>query len=287
MTTFAEDEASAEQNRPLELFLITHGTTIYRIASGNRDVLYGGFVYTALATARSEITVVDAHSGSPEEVSISLPVNHPLVVRYLLNGVPPGIINATITRIQQVSGQSQQMWAGQITSMGIDDMIAKFLIPARGQQATRRNLPTLTVDTLCGHVLYDKMCRAVQASFTISTTAISVSGNVIRVDMGATSTQNTWAQYGILKHVTSGEQMAVTSQSMLEPSGPSSVADLTLQFPIAELNTGDAIEVSAGCDHGIITCGDKFANQVNFGGLPQRPTTNIFTPGNFGIMEEA
>jgi uncharacterized phage protein (TIGR02218 family) len=50
------------------------------------------------------------------------------------------------------------------------------------------------------------------------------------------------------------------------------VARLTLFLPAsAAIAVGDAFSVTVGCDKALVTCRDRFANVVNFGGFPQMP----------------
>ncbi len=278
--TFDSDERGVETSRPRELIVITHGTTSYQIATGERDILIGGQLYVATPSARSDFEIENASSnqGSAQrDVTIQLAVTHPYVKRYLAFGSPPQLTAITIIRAQLISGETEQVYTGYVTSLAIEHHIARFLLSSKAQRMFGRRLPVLLVDQACGHILYDANCRISRPAFTFSTTVTFVDGRDIKV-ASMSGHPDDWAKGGAVKHTSSGEQMTIWKQVGV---------DIEMQAPVAEIQTGDAIEISAGCEHDIITCGTKFSNAVNFGALPQRPTSNPYIPTGFGSVEQS
>lgn len=271
--TFDTDEQSISDSNPREGFEITYGTTTFRLTSGSRDVTINGNVYTASSIKRSEIEV--SKTADAKSVSITMAASHPLVARYVANGVPPRQILVTIWRKQLRSGEVERFWSGLITSLSFDGHSAGFLIPERVGEASKVRLPIISASRNCQHNLFDANCRASRASFLIDTTVVSHNGRIVTVaSMGAESDQ--WARYGELLHVTSGERMTISDQT-------GSV--VTMQLPIYEMAAGDRVFVYAGCDHLISVCNSKFANKDNFSGQPQLPKGgNIWTPSSLGVV---
>lgn len=266
--TFAQDEGSIQGSAPREGIEIVFPAFTDRIATGDQDVTINGFLYKASPGQRSEVAI-DVASDT-KSLQLTIPVGHRTVQRYLQNAVPPRQITVNVWRLQQTSGQFQRVWTGYWTSLSIDGNIAKVLVPARLGFELQRRLPTITVDRSCPHVLYDANCTVNRASFVVTTTVALVEG--ARITLAASGgVPDQWEQFGELVHVASGERMTISNQI-------GAVVDI--QFPIAELKDGDAVQVYAGCDHGIGTCRTKFINQQNFGGLPQLPATNPFVPGS-------
>lgn len=273
MTTFDDDEQSIEASQPREGFEIVYGTTTYRLASGSRDIIINGNKYVASSVGRTEIEVSGA--GSAKSVSMTIAASHPLVARYVANGVPPRQISVTIWRLQLRSGLVEQLWAGLITSLSFDKHTASFLIPDRIGEATKIRLPVISAARNCQHVLFDGNCRAARAAFLINTTVASHDGRVVNVaSMGGKPDQ--WARFGELLHAASGERMTISDQTGLV---------VTMQLPIYEMAGGDAIYVFAGCNRLIDTCFATFNNKDNFGGQPQLPQGgNLWVPNSLGVV---
>jgi hypothetical protein len=273
--TFDADERGVETSQPREFIEISHGTTTYRVACGQRDIYYNGALFAATApAARGELRFDQVTSLVAME--IQLPANHAFVARYLAMSSPPRQITATVRRQQLQSGDVQTIWIGYVVSIAIDRHTAKISVPARTAQALTISVPTMLVDSSCTNVLYDAGCAAVRGSFTISATVSAVDGRSVTVS-SMSGNPDQWAQFGELIHVSSGEQMMIIDQTGTA---------ITMQAPIAEMRLGDSIQIAAGCDHSIDTCSLKFSNVVNYGGLPQRPTSDIYLPHGFGIREQ-
>lgn len=277
----SDPELSPESSQPREFFSISYGTVAYYVATGDRDIVYGGVTYTAQPGSRSSVSVESAAGTSTDDqVTVSLPSTHPLVARYVAMGSPPQLITATIYRQQFSTGAVQQLWSGTVTSVAIENHAAKFLVRALTSRLRERSLPLILVDTQCANVLYDARCRVNPASFQVSTTVSSVDGPIVNVvSLGAFTAGK--AQRGTLTHVPSGQTMFITSQ----PDPLLSGNQLTLQAPIVELKAGDAVIINAGCDQQFDTCKNVFNNVINFGGLPQRPTKDPFTTNGNGSGE--
>lgn len=275
MTTFLEDEASVQESRPREGYHIVSPIGEFFLHSGTRDISIAGTVYYASAIERGPIQLSPINMS--KEMTISLPVSHALAQRYNAGGVPPKTISATVWRKQLRSGIVERFWSGYFQSMGIDGRIATFLVPQRSGQALKRHLPILTAQKACPYILYQSGCTVPEASFRVPTTLASVSGRFVSVaSMGGQA--DFWAKNGKLRHVPTGQELTIQSQIGVA---------LRLQTGLVELAVGDAVEVFAGCEHDIVTCTQKFANQVNFGGMPQLPTANPFMPNGFGIYQSS
>src|SRR5262249_34876805 len=131
---FLDDEASTEASEPREFADITYAGTTLRIAFGDRDMRVGGVLYTAIPAARGAIEVGGV--GKQVELTLTLPIDHTLVKRYLQAGTPPKRITVTLWRKQMRSGLVERLWVGNVTSMSCeDDEEAMFRIPSRGSES--------------------------------------------------------------------------------------------------------------------------------------------------------
>jgi hypothetical protein len=286
MSTFDQDEASVQFNRPIEYLDIALPTETYRIACGNRDLKVGDVLYKAIPASRSPIEV--PQPAADKQLTISLPVNHKIVRRWLQLGVPPRSVAVTVWRKQERSQVAEQIWIGVILSLAVDDdgTIARFACQGRAVYSLNKYLPTVSALRTCPRTLYDGRCRTDRNSFKVTTTALLVNGRDVRVDLGDPSRiGNAWAELGEFVHVPTGERMSIAKQTDEDPAHTTRTV-LSMQLPIPELRSGDAIEIYAGCKKDIATCRDKFANQVNFGGMPNLPIKAVFGASNFGIWED-
>ncbi len=300
MSTFDEDEASVEDSQPRELIDIAINPPlgqVWRHTSAIRDEFIDPYVYTSIPIMRSEIRV-PASNEAQQVVTLTLPIDHDLARIYLQQGVPPQQTLVTIRRRQVTSGEIRTLWTGYVDSMEWDeDGTAKFAITSRLTSSLLRVLPQISVGRTCPHILYDTNCRVIRSQLSLGssspyktvTTALHVSGTEVRVDLPDVDVTDLlrwqWVKDGELVHVISGERMTILDQEDLSP-GFSTVAKLTLKLPIPGLKIGDSVEVYAGCARDIITCNQKFGNQVNHGGMPYLSTKNVFLPTGFGVVEQ-
>ena len=285
-------ESSEEDSSPRELIEITHGTTTYRLTTGTRDISYGGHVYKATAASRGEIGM--AGIGDPEkDVTITMPIDHAFARRWLMQGVPPRKVTATITRYYSAT-VAEQIWVGEVTSMAVDDANteAVFRVPSRLGQAIIRRLPTISAGRSCPHQLYDDTCAISRTgtnpdskAYKCSTTVMYVNGRDVRLDLSTIAADYTfrsdWLVNGelvVTSGTASGERMTIREQSDLSP-GFSTVTQVSLHIQIPGLKVGDSIDVYAGCKWDPATCDLKFDNIDANGSYPYMPTSNPYVPG--------
>jgi hypothetical protein len=280
------DEASSQSSRPTEYYdiVISTGVTYY-IASGNRDLLVGNVVYKATPTARSDVRPQQVQGNDPDPVTLSMPVDHPVVTRWFAMASPPSSVIVTCWRKQERSGLAEKIWTGEVTGVSCEDsedgQIAKLAIPSRTMERMQRVLPRFVATPTCQHDLYDAGCKIARAAFQVGPVAtLLVNGRTVRVDMGAAHGGD-WAENGELLHVATGERMTIAKQTDIDP-GVTTIADLQMDGPIPELRTGDQVTVFAGCKKGISICLLKFNNKDNYGSFPDMPTRNPMVPGGFG-----
>jgi hypothetical protein len=292
--SFDSLESSVEQSQPREYFTITHGTTTYNNAFASRDLVIGGTIYTAIAAARGELN--PAGAGKVTELMLTLPIDHAFCKRYTQQGVPPKIITVVVSR-QQSDNSTDQIWAGYVHSMSVDDNCteATFRCSSRAIESTLRVVPTIAAGKTCPLIWSSARCGVVRSgtgptglSHVTTVTVIAVNGRDVQVDLtaipAADALRSGWATGGELKHIASGEIMTIRTQTDFSP-GVSTLATLSLQAQIIGMGVGDSIEVAAGCSREIFTCNAKFGNKQRFGGFPALPTQNPFTPQSWGVVK--
>ena len=92
---FLDDKSGTETSRPREFYEIIQSSNVtYRIASGARDVAYGGNTFTAAPAARTEL-VLSTTTGEVQ-LTLSLPLTHGLAQRWMAQGSPPRQVQADL-----------------------------------------------------------------------------------------------------------------------------------------------------------------------------------------------
>lgn len=288
-------EASEQDSEPREIYDIVHGVTSHRITFADHDLVHGGILYVATPGGRGSIEVSKVTEESALE--LTLPINHALVRRYLRNATPPQKITVTVRRKYYPSEDIETIWTGEIHSMRVDDenTEATFFVPDRGAESVKRLLPTITTSRLCPHVLYSTDCGVSRTGSSpggvahkVTATVIHVNGRDVRVDLGDTDRNGTWAERGevvVMSGESAGERETVRTQTDLNP-GVSAVAVLSIAQPIPGLQAGHTVEVYRGCNWTKEQCRDEFANQANHGGTPEMPSKNPFRLNAFGVYQD-
>jgi hypothetical protein len=281
--TFLEQESSREDGDAVELYAITINLgQAYYLTSAIRDIAYDGRTYKAVSIDRGEVAT-DTTSDE-RAMEILLAVDHPIVRRWTTYGVPPKRTSVVCTRLFVAAEVAEVIWEGDVTGLSWEGEIAKLRVPGRLSDAIQRRSP-LSCSSTCTHILYDGNCGVSQTGTTpgglshrVTTTAISVNGRDVRVDLGTTDRNGTWALGGTLTHVATGESMSIGNQADVSP-GTTGIATLTMQAQILELKAGDSVRIQRGCAHTIADCRDSFDNVDKFSGYPDLPSANPFETG--------
>lgn len=133
--------------------------------------------------------------------------------------------------------------------------------------------------------VYSRRCRADvgdgacnidldAAQYRGAGTVVSASDDRSCVVDGISSFEAGWFRYGLLKW-RSG-QNAGLSVEVLDHTDDGGEATLKFFSPLAHIpQVGDKFTVTAGCSKDFGTCGDKFANVLNFQGFPHLPGSDF------------
>lgn len=269
---FGDDESSTSQNRPADLFTITTPTVTYRMTSHPFDIVFAGQTYSAITMSRGNQQAAQDLTG--KEFIVYLPIDHPIVQRFVATGIPEFGVLVSYQRFQAVSGQASSQWAGFATGISIDGHTALLRVPSVVDDAMKIKLPVVRAQRVCNHTLYDNRCTISRALFEVDTTIVSQTVSPTTTTLIVTSMggkPDRWASFGEVLHGPTSQRPMILSQIG---------TTLTLNVPIVGAGAGDLVEIFAGCAHDVNTCRDKFANVVNFGGMPQM--LQRFTPWNPG-----
>lgn len=267
--SYDSDERSISQNRPIDLLLIQSPSLgTFGHTSHTSSITVGPFSFTPSTLDRSAIQVNQDAAG--RELIVSLPITHPVVLRFCATGIPEQAVTITLFRMQEVSGQTQQQWTGFATGLRVVGHMAEIRVPSQMDDALKVRLPVIRAQKICNHVLFDNYCSPSPgtngpdpAAFRVSTTVVSQSiapGVVTLAVASVGGNPDDWATFGDVNHVASGQRSFI-----VDHTGTS----LKLDKPLVNVSVGDALTITAGCAHDNVTCRDKFSNILNFGGFPE------------------
>ncbi len=264
-------EESVEQNRPIELYTISLGATVWRYTSSDGPIVLASETYEPLSISRG------AHDQSQEDqdqqVEIRLPGDTP-ICRFYIVSVPGESATVLVERYQELDGATPQriiMYDGVIETVSFEDGGEVGVLSIQNlRRAYSRSVPRDVYSAVCNHVLYDSRCKVAEASFRVTQEVLSVSGNEMTINNLNLQADGYWVP-GFVELTGSAQDFRV----ILKHVG--NVVTLTL--PFGTNPTGELVRVYAGCDHAPETCRSKFSNLLNFGGFPFVPTKNPFQTG--------
>ena len=260
---YADDETSISDGEPVELYEFIGPVTRYRYTSGTTASSYNGNVYEPTPIKRSSAganSTVD-----PAALNVTLPADSDVAIAYGFNN-PPRSLELRVYRIQTRSGDAREIWRGVAVSFSTSGRFATIRVSSKVGDRLGTAIPSVSVQRLCNHFLYDDRCQVNRNSFSRVTSVVSVDGKQITVaSVGAAP--DSWYRAGEIIRGVDGERRLIVSQT-----------DETLELgaPFRALLPGDSVTLYAGCTHTIGTCLVKFNNVVNFGGHPHVPASNPF-----------
>lgn len=254
---YADDEKSTEASAPVELYTLTAAGTTYRYTSHPEDYVFGGNTYTAIPIQRSSTSISTPVARG--EVSVDIAMTAPFCA-HLRGGLPAQGLTCTITRVQQVSGQSRVLWAGDINGFTGRGHVFSLRVANSTDDTLAQELPAYKLHKQCSHQLYDSdTCRVVRAAFTVTTTIASMTGPDITLTSDGGNPDG-WAVGGELENTTTNDKRSVIAHV-------GNVVTLSAPFR-ANAAAGNGVKLYAGCDRSVVICGSKFSNVLNFGGHP-------------------
>lgn len=270
--TYDSLETSAEGSRPVEIFKVTAGATLYHYTSAQDDQIVGPTTYTAVAGLERTATV-EGPEKRENDFQIQLPTENALAQIFV--GVMPGIrVRLQVSRFQRddtPTPEVVQIFDGYILSASFKDQGKLAVLTARPEIASRgKQIPNRTYQSTCNLVLYQ--CGVDDTDPAFRASALNVAsqvGDVLTVSSGLSGTYaDGWMQGGFVQDIAASDYRLI-----LEHTGNT----LTLLTPFS--TTPSTVNVFAGCAHTIDVCKSKFDNVVNFGGHAFVPKKNIFETG--------
>lgn len=259
--------------RNVELYKFVGPNRSYFYTSAERDFRIGVDRYVSTPISRSAIRTGDDEQ---VDVQITLPFSSPVVQDYAYLASPPALHleiwlfdrNAMIANGQFDPDSGAILWSGEVAGWQTANRLATARVPSDLSRVTATTVTQVYYQKPCNHKLYGSRCKVDRASFTTTSTVTSISGTQITVaDDGV---DDNFLNAGVLTNTRTGERRLVISNQ-------ADVIIVALEF--SDLEIGDPVELTAGCDHSLTTCQTKFNNTDNYGGFPFIPANNPFRGG--------
>lgn len=273
---YLDDETSASDGAPVELYEFTGAVATYRYTSGPLTVTYGGNDFTPVAgLERGGIAHATDSASAALEVRIS---SASALAQAYISGAPPTSLRLKIYRRQATSGEVAVVWHADVVSVSAAGAVATLRTSSLVGRALETQIPSIIVRPMCGHVLYSERCGVNRSAYAHATTVSAVSGTSITIASAGGNPDGWFASGGEIERTSDGQRRTVVSHAG---------AVVTLLAPFSTLAPGDAVTLWPGCDHtfGLTTsvpqvpyghCHSRFNNVVNYGGHPYVPASNPF-----------
>jgi len=264
--TYATIEASAQAGRPVELYDFSIGAAHYRYTSADGDVSYGGNIYTAAPISRNAVEA----TSETARLALEIACDRSLGVLALFSTMPPEeIVAVTVRRLHAGDGEAVTLWIGRVLNVTWNPSSAAIHCESVYTSLKRAGLRR-AYQKSCPHVVYGVGCTLNCASFVANKTVTTVTGNLLVIaDMGAFADGYFAGGYLEWERTTGVfDRRAIRSQVG---------GTVVISFQIPGLVATEGIQLYPGCDHTLTTCTTKFANQLNYGGMPYFPEKNPFS----------
>lgn len=264
--SFNDAEISTQDGRPVALYLLEWGETVWAYTSADRDINYGGIDYIAVAV--SDNGMVQGGS-SANDFTLDCPSNLPVVD--LFRGTPPSnSIWLTVRRKHMDEADAPIYWNGTVTNV-------KRLGPADAQiigkpltASFKRTGLRLCWTRECPHFLYDPGCKADPEDFRTDAEITDMTGNSITLDTTGGHVDG-YFRGGYVEWEINDD--GTIERRMIEDHAGTV---LTIFGLTDGMEIGDAVAIFPGCDRTPGTCQSKFANLPNYGGFDFMPGQTPF-----------
>ncbi len=273
--TYNTFEVSIDDGSPMEIYLFTKpGGGSWSYCSGDLDVTYLGRLYASTVIERDSVEITGTTSEKP--LGITVPRDNEFAVQYIAH-VPTSEVSLEIYRFHRgdIFGplntitEVELMWRGTVKSVewkGSSALVNCGLFTS----ALQRQGPTKLFQRLCPHMLYDAQCAVLESNHTVSGVITIPDLNNTRIftmaeaAAGGTVYKGGYALRGLDEYRTIEDHAGNT---------------ITLVSAFEGLQTGETLQVFAGCDKAISTCNVTFSNVEQYGGFPFIPIKNPFVVG--------
>lgn len=262
---YNDDEVSATNARPIELFTFAGTYNTYHMTSYLLPITSGGQLYTPVTLKRTQLKV-GTQEQTDASLEIELPFDHPMVQDYAYENAPPSLVMEMRRCHESNYNDTVLLWTGRVTGFSVEGRIAKLRVPSLFAYILEGNTPNPRFQAPCNHVLYDDRCGVNPALYQhVTTIASIVNNNIAVVSLPFGSNE---CSAGVMISAGGEQRMIISNVGTA----------VVLSYSFASLEVGDTVTIRKGCDHALEGhCKTRFSNGARFGGFPLVPDRNPFT----------
>lgn len=261
-------QAGALTAQPMELYRFTCGASVWGYTSADRDIIYNGTAYKAVAISNAGPT--QGGETSAEQLKITLESS--LQVPQLFRETPPGQ-TVTLQIFGQHVGDAETvvLWTGEVrsakfTGLGACELVCSPLTERLEKQGLR-----LGWERTCPHALYSAPCGVSQERYRLEVTVHSIEGNSVTVIPAPLS------EYDYVGGLIAWQAGDWTERRAIESQNGST---LGLLDGTARLYAGARAVIYPGCRQTVAAC-QAYENLPNYGGIPHLCGDNPFEKNIF------
>lgn len=278
--TFGAQESSRQNGSPITLVMIRYGSganNFYALTNAEQVVQHGGVEggYKPISIKHSSIKRLITLDDTT--LTLSLPSSHPMATRW--RGYPPTEVTSVVIRQGHAdSNDFKVKWLGRVLGhRDVQGGVSEFVCEPRSSSLLRGGL-SRNWQHGCPLLLYSQgegLCNADKARATREFPITAADGGRVSLGGGFNDLGAARLDYltGMVEWRTSDGRREVRSIMAINEQGV-----MTLDGPVKDLNIGDTIKASWGCNHRPYApegdCQRLHANIVNYGGQPLIPTEN-------------
>lgn len=265
--TFNAIENSNDDGRPIFLYAFNLGSATWRYTSSDADVIHGGYKWTAVPISDDGVKLTG--EANTETMSITAP-NSIAPVQMFIGTPPSQTIVVSIFHYHEGENESILGYVGELIQVNQPQPGTAVLSCNSISVSMQRDGLRLGWQRTCPYALYDDLtCKADKTKHVIPAKIFDVVNNVVTLQ-GLDGVASGTLAGGFMEweHPTRGTEFrGIESQS----------ENTCVMFGLGDgLYYGLQVKLYPGCDRTPFTCGLKFDNLDNYGGVPDMPGKSPF-----------
>ncbi len=271
--SFNAFELSTESGRPIEYYVFTLGTAVWRYTTAETDVTIGSDVYTAAAIKADSVKQTGETSNDARSIDVPSWIGP---AQLFMGSAPSAPITMTVGVRHVGDTEVIVAYVGEISQVN-------YPLPGRARitvesllSSMRREGLRLAWQRTCPYVLYDTLtCKVDKAAYKIDFTVLAISGFDVYVELATTQVTGHFnGGFFEWNHPIRGKEY-VAIQAHAQIASAEWNARLQLFMPPGELFEGVTGSAYPGCDFTPTRC-QFFGNYDNYGGVPDLPGRSPF-----------
>lgn len=235
-------------------------------------------VPTTFYHPRGGIAIANDPTESPDAGRSGLDIHvahHNPIIRAHREFPPPGDIDVTVWRQNEVGGVVEYQWGGVVVETPIDGSVGIIRCQHVAELVSGSEGLNEKWAPACPFMTYQHPCPALLANHSTVVTVIDIDAENFTVEVSGISQVDQWFRAGVFACANGDKRF------ILDHTGD--VLTLIQNFPLSSLRIGDTATLIDGDDHLFETCSVKFGaetgNGAAFGGNHIQANQNPHTIG--------